>query len=312
MERARRVIYMGTPRFALRPLAALAEREDVVLVVTQPDRPAGRGRALQQSPVKEAARARNIPCLQPERVREAQVMEALEALRCDLIVVAAFGQILPEAMLQIPKAGCINIHASLLPKYRGASPIPMAIAQGEKETGITTIMMDAGMDTGDILLQRRLDIEDTDTAFTLSERLSVLGAETILETLALLKRGRLTGVPQVESEATYTPLLRKSHGEIDWNRTPEQIRNHVRAMDPWPGAFTHVGGEMLKIWRVIPHGKGGRPGQVLEAGVRLLVGAREGSVIVAELQVAGRTRLRADAFLRGRHSITEGMTLGRS
>jgi methionyl-tRNA formyltransferase len=310
MERALRVIYMGTPRFALHPLTALAQTEDAVLVVTQPDRRAGRGRTLQSSLVKEAALARGIPCLQPERVREADVIAALEALQCDLIVVAAFGQILPKAILDIPKAGCINIHASLLPKYRGASPIPMAIAQGEKETGITTMMMDAGMDTGDILLQRRLAITDTDTAATLSERLSVLGADTILETVAALKGGRLTRVPQVESEATVTPRLRKSHGAIDWNRTPEQIRDHVRAMDPWPGAFTRARAEMLKIWRVTPHGKKGRPGEVLEAGARLLVGAREGSVMIEELQVAGRKRVRGEAFLRGRHPITEGMTLG--
>ncbi len=310
MERALRVIYMGTPRFALHPLTALVETEDVVLVVTQPDRRAGRGRALRPSAVKEAALAREIPCLQPERVGDAEVLEALAALRCELIVVAAFGQILPQGILDIPKAGCINIHASLLPRYRGASPIPMAIAEGEKETGVTTMMMDAGMDTGDILLQRRLAIRNSDTSGTLSERLSVLGAEAILETVALLRGGRLTRVPQVASEATYTPLLRKSHGEIDWNGTPGQIRDHVRAMDPWPGAFTRVRGETLRIWRVTPHRRAGRPGEVLEAGARLLVGAGEGSVIVEELQVAGRRRVRGGAFLRGRHSIAEGMILG--
>ncbi len=312
MERALRVIYMGTPRFAVHPLTALAETEEVVVVVTQPPRPAGRGRAMKFSAVKEAALALDIPCLQPERVRDGEVGESLKALQCDLIVVAAFGQILPSSILAIPKSGCINIHASLLPRYRGASPIPMAIAQGEKETGVTTMMMDAGMDTGDILLQRRLAIRDTDTAATLSERLSVLGAETILATVAALKEGRLKPVPQVESGATYTPLLRKSHGEIDWNRRAGQIRDHVRAMDPWPGAFTRVQGEMLKIWRVAPCDKVGRPGEVLEAGARLVVGAREGSVIVEELQVAGRKRIQGDAFLRGRPPVTEGMILGRS
>jgi methionyl-tRNA formyltransferase len=310
IDKMLRIIYLGTPRFAVPSLVALLQTEDVVRVVTQPDRPAGRGRQLAFSPVKEEAVERGIPCLQPERIEAPEVVQKLREFSCDLFVVAAYGQILSPEVLAIPKYGCINIHASLLPRYRGASPIAAAIAAGEKKTGITTILMDRGMDTGDMLLRRELDIEEEETTGVLTERLSILGARTILQTVKALKEGRLERMPQDESKATYAPLIRKAQGKIDWNRTAEEIRNHVRAMNPWPGAYTHVEGEMLKIWRVVAHPKSGRPGEVLHAEKELVVGTKKGSVILEILQRPGKKSITGEDFLRGRHSIRKGMILG--
>ncbi|MDX1763651.1 MAG: methionyl-tRNA formyltransferase [bacterium] len=307
-----RVVYMGTPRFAVPPLTALANTEDVVLVVTQPDRRAGRGRKAVHSAVKEEARRRGIPCYQPQSIRNEETIGMLRDLASDLIVVAAFGQILPPAVLSIPRLGCINIHASLLPRYRGASPISAAIAAGESVTGVTTMMMDQGMDTGDMLMQLSLSIEESDTAGTLTGRLSLLGAQAILKTLLAIKAGRLKPNRQDDRAATYAPLLRKEDGQIDWTRRSREIGNHVRAMDPWPGAFTTLGDKVIKIWRVSPKAGTGEPGRVLEAGRRLVVGAGSGVVAIEELQLPGKKRIAAGEFLRGNHEVREGMTFGRS
>lgn len=306
-----RVVYMGTPRFAVPPLKVLASGADVALVVTQPDRRAGRGRKAVQSPVKEEAARRGIPCQQPESIGDDETIGILRDLACDLIVVAAFGQILPPEVLSIPRLGCINIHASLLPRYRGASPITAAIAAGETTTGVTTMMMDRGMDTGDMLLQLSLAIDETDTAGTLTERLSLLGAQAILKTLRALEAGRLERIPQDDAAATYAPLLRKEDGEIDWTGSAWEIGNHVRAMDPWPGAFTTLGDKIIKIWRVSPAAGTGGGGKILEVGSRLVVGAGAGVVAIDELQLPGRKRIAAGEFLRGNHEIREGMTFGR-
>jgi len=303
---------MGTPRIARPSLSALWQTEDVVLAVTQPDKRSGRGRRVTISPVKEEALERGIPLIQPRKVSDRDVIQAIRETACDLIVVVAFGQILPPELLEVPRFGCINLHASLLPKYRGASPIAMAIVQGEKETGVTTMMMDRGMDTGDILLQNRLRISGTETAGELTERLSILGVRTLLATLKALRKGQLKRIPQDEEEATYTPLLKKQHGEIAWDRTSSEIRNHVRGMDPWPGAYTFLQGEMLKIWRVSPSDETGYPGEVLLAHRHLVVGCGGGSVIIEELQLPGKRRMRGEEFLRGHPDIQKGMILGKA
>ncbi len=311
INRPYRIVYMGTPDFAVRPMSALCESEDVVLVITQPDRRAGRGRKLSESPVKEEAVRRGIPTLQPQRIGDSEAIGALREISFDLIVVAAFGQILPEEILQIPPLGCINIHASLLPKYRGASPIATAIIRGEKVTGVTTMMMNRGLDMGEILLQKSLDISDEETAGELSERLSFLGESVILETIKELREGRLQRRPQSGSEATYAPLLTKRQGEINWDQDPVQIRNFVRGMDPWPGAYTLFQGEPLKVWRVTPQSEPHDPGKVLSVRDRLIVGVKGGSVVIDELQFPGKKRVSGPDFLRGRHNIKEGIILGR-
>ncbi len=302
---------MGTSSFALMPLRVLCETEDVALVVTQPDRKAGRGLMFMASPVKEESIHHGIRCIQPEKISDPDVVLALRDASCDLIVVTAYGQILPPEVLEIPPLGCINIHASLLPKYRGASPITTAIVGGEKVTGVTTMMMDHGMDTGDILMQMSLEIQDSETAEELSERLSVLGSRAILKTLKALKDGKLERTPQSEADATYTPLLNKKHGEIDWDQGPVQIRNHVRGMNPWPGAYTLFQGKSLKIWRVTPHEEKAGPGRVLHAKERLIIAVKDGSVIIDELQLPGKKRVSGPEFLRGHHELREGMILGR-
>lgn len=311
IKRPLRVIFMGTSSFAVQPLRALYETEDVILVVTPPDRRSGRGLTFMASPVREEAHRQGIHSIQPGKIRDPEAVLALSKASCDLIVVTAYGQILPPEVLEIPPLGCINIHASLLPKYRGASPITTAIVRGEKVTGVTTMMMDQGMDTGDILMQMSLEIQDSETAEELSERLSVLGSRSILKTLKSLKEGKLERAPQSEADATYTPLLTKKHGEIDWNQVPVQIRNHVRGMNPWPGAYTLFQGKSLKIWRVTPHEENDGPGRVLHAKERLIVAVKDGSVIIDELQLPGKKRVSGTEFLRGHHEIREGMILGR-
>jgi len=302
---------MGTSSFAVLPLSVLCETEDVVLAVTQPDRKAGRGLMFTASPVKEESIHYGIRCIQPEKINDPGLVHTLKKASCDLIVVAAYGRILPPEILEIPPLGCINIHASLLPKYRGASPITTAIVLGEKVTGVTTMMMDQGMDTGDVLMQMSLQIQDPETAEELSERLSALGSRAILKTLKALKDGKLERTSQFEADATYTPLLNKKHGEINWNQGPVRIRNHVRGMNPWPGAYTLFHGKSLKIWRVTPYAEKADPGRVLHAKERLIIAAKDGSVMIDELQLPGKKRVSGPEFLRGHHELREGMILGR-
>lgn len=311
INRPLRIVYMGTPPFAVQPLRALHDTEEVVLVITQPDRPAGRGRKMTACAVKEEAVNLGVPVHQPEKVRDEETLRVLKEASCDLIVVAAFGQILPIEVLHIPLLGCMNIHASLLPKYRGASPISSAIVQGENITGVTTMMMDEGMDTGDILLQKSLEISEHDTAGTLSDRLSRLGAEAMAETLDAMKKRTLQPTRQKESGATYTTLLTKKQGEIDWDQEPVRICNLVRGMDPWPGAYTLLHGQHLKIWRVTPHEGKGDPGRVLSVQDHLIIGAKEGSLVIHELQLPGKKRVSGPDYLRGHHALKQGDILGR-
>ena len=297
-----RIVFMGTPEFALSTLKTLVEMGTAVIAVfTQPDRPKGRGKAVTPPPVKCLARELTIPIFQPEKLRRHEVVEDLKNLAPDLIVVVAYGQILPQSVLDIPRFGCINVHASLLPRYRGAAPINKAVMEGETETGITTMFMNAGLDTGDMLVKKTLAIGFEETAGELHDRLAVLGGEAMAETIDHLCRDELEAVAQDDSMSSYAPMLKKEDGRIDWNRPAVDIHNHVRGLDPWPGAFCALHGESLKIFKTIPEkGVGGKPGRVVSAGgdgVRIACG--QGILLVRELQLAGKKRLPAAEFLKG-------------
>lgn len=296
-----RIIFMGTPDFACPTLTKLIERgEDVIAVVTQPDRPKGRGQKLVPPPVKVIAEEHGIPVLQPLKVRAPEVIDGIRELNPDLIVVVAFGQILPQSLLDIPKHGCINIHASLLPRYRGAAPLNWCLINGETETGITTMQMDAGLDTGDMLVKRAIPIGPDEDAQSLHDRLSLLGAETINETLDRLLAGTLTREKQDDSLTCYAPMLKKEDGLIDWNREPQQIKNLVRGFTPWPGAYTSLDGKTLKLYKVSVTEGNGKPGEVITAGKDgIIVACGSGSLRIEELQLEGRKRLSASEFLAG-------------
>ena len=310
-----KIIFMGTPDFAVPSLDALAARHEVTAVVTQPDRPAGRGAKTAASPVKSRALQLGIPCLQPERIKAAQALERLGSFPADIFVVAAYGQILPSAVLETPRFGCINVHASLLPKYRGAAPIQWAIINGEAATGITIMQMDAGMDTGDILLTREIPIEESDDAGTLQDKLADLGAGALTAALDLMASGQHRREPQNDALATYAPMLTKETGRIDWSASPASIVNLVRGLSPRPCAWTRQGGETYKIYSAVvcggASGAEGPPGKILAAdaanGVRIAAGS--GALRVLELQRANGKRLSAEEFLRG-NSLKVGDIFG--
>ena len=295
-----RVVFMGSPAFAVPTLRALAQAYPIVGVVTQPDRPAGRGRKLTPPPVKVVAQELGLPIMQPRRLKAPEAMEQLRAWAPDLIVVAAYGQILRPAVLQLPRYGCINVHASLLPRWRGASPIQHAILAGDEVTGVTIMLMDEGLDTGPILSQRSIPIEPDDTGATLSLKLAHLGAELLLDTLPTYLSGTLQPRPQDDSQATYAPLLKKEHGRLDFARPAEELARQVRAFDPWPGTFMEWPGGMLKVLRAEAVSTSS-PG----AGVRLIyqgfpaVGTAEGILVLRQVQPAGKRPMAGDAFLRG-------------
>jgi len=305
-----RIIFMGTPDFAVPTLQMLIDRgEEVVAVVTQPDRPKGRGQQLQAPPVKELALAHGIAVLQPLKVRAPEVIEEIRALAPDLIVVVAFGQILPKSLLEIPSHGCINIHASLLPRYRGAAPLNWCIINGETETGITTMLMDVGLDTGDMLLKMATPIDPEENASSLHDRLSLLGAEAMAATLDLLAKGELVPQKQDDSLSCYAPMLKKELGEIDWEKEPETIRNLIRGVTPWPGAYTWLDGKMLKVFRASLANGSGAAGEVLQAGkVGLEIACGSGSLVIEELQLEGKKRMNAADFLAG-YKIAPGTLL---
>ncbi len=304
-----RIVFMGTPEFALPSLAALAEAGyEVVGVFTQPDRPKGRGNKLVLSPVKEYALARGIPVFQPARIRKDGV-EDLRRLAPDLCVTAAFGQILSQEVLDIPPMGTVNVHASLLPRHRGSAPINWCILMGETKTGITTMLTDKGIDTGDMLLQKETDILPGETAGELSLRLSRLGAQTLLETLALMREGHLTPTPQDHAAHTYEPMLKKEMGLIDWRKSAAEIVNQVRGLSPWPGTYTPFPGGILKIMTAKEEASlSGQPSLVLAADGKqgLLIAAGEGGVRVLALQAPGGKQMNARDYLRG-HPMETGI-----
>lgn len=305
---------MGTPEFALPSLERLVSSPHrVVGVVTQPDRPRGRGKRVQPPPVKVRALSLGLPVLQPQHVREEGFMELVRGLAPDVVVVVAYGRILPPSFLRLPSHGCVNLHASLLPRYRGAAPIQRAIMNGEKETGVTTMLMDEGLDTGDILLQRRVPIHEADTAGSLHDRLAREGAELLLETLELLARGCLAPRPQDHRLATYASPLKPEDELIDWQRPARDLYNQVRALNPWPVARTWLEGRVFKVWRAavsaFPPPPEAQPGEVLASRQELVVATGAGCLALQEVQLEGGKRLPAEDFLRGR-PVPVGTVLG--
>lgn len=296
-----RLAFAGTGRFGLPSLFALAGRGWVAAVITQPDRPAGRGLKAKASPVKEAAKSLGLPLLQPRSINSPETLNELRKLRLDLLVVAAFGQFLRREVLSLPALGCVNVHASLLPKYRGAAPIPWAILHGERETGVTTFLMDEGMDTGPILLERRVEIGEEETAGELCERLGELGAELILETVEGLVHRSLRPMPQSEG-GTLAPKLKRGDGHIDWSWPSARVHNWIRGMNPWPGAHTTFRKNSLKLHRsrrtTLPN-PGLEPGTILPAKGKLLVAAGEGVLELLEVQPAGKKRMSGRDFWNG-------------
>jgi methionyl-tRNA formyltransferase len=288
-----KIVFMGTPVFAVSCLNALVSRHDVVAVCTQPDRPSGRGHKLQASPVKEAALAQGIPVLQPETLRLSdsnaqEIRTQLANFGADIFIVAAYGLLLPKGVLSMPTHGCVNVHASLLPKYRGASPIHSAILNGDDETGITIMQMDSGMDTGDIILQRTLGIAKTETFPELHDRMSELGAIALIEALEQIENNTATRTPQVHSQATHSPLIKKSDGEINWSNPTEKILNQIRALN----CFTTYNGEILKIWGARKIDNDNSQGLTFKTA--------DGAIQITELQAPGKKRMPAEDFLRGR------------
>ena len=305
-----RIVFMGSPEFAVPTLRVVSALENVVGVVTQPDKPAGRGQKVAWPSVKRYAIERGLPVLQPKRARDPELVDALRALAPDVAVVVAYGKILPQAVLDVPRLGCLNVHGSLLPRYRGAAPVQWAVINGDAETGVTIMRLDAGMDTGPMLLWRALKIGDDETSGALAARLAGIGAEVMAVALGRLKAGALVETPQDDTLATMAPMLRKELGNLDFTWPAERLRNLVRGVDPWPGAHTYLDGELLKVWGARRAPGKGQPGEVL--GVEpegLVVACGEGSLSFAELQLAGRKRLPAAAFVAGR-PIAPGTRLG--
>ena len=296
-----RVVFMGTPAFAVPSLAALARAEEVTLAVTNPDRPAGRGQAVRPPPVKVEALRLGIPVFQPEKARHPESVARIAAERPDLIVVVAYGQILPQSILDIPKHGCINVHASILPRYRGAAPINWAIVRGETVTGVTIMKMDAGMDTGPMLHVREVPIGEDDTAETMFPKLSALGAEALAEALGKLRGGTLSETPQDGALATYAPMLKKEHGRVDWGKPAAEVRNLVRGMAPWPSAYAEHEGKMLKILSASVREGSGKPGEILAAdrdGIVVACGA--GAVLLGRVQPEGGRAMTSREYAQGR------------
>lgn len=306
-----RIIFMGTPEFACPTLQTLIDRqENVVAAVTQPDRPKGRGQKLAPPPVKDLALRHGIEVFQPLKVRAPEFIEIIRDLKPDLIVVIAFGQILPKALLDIPPHGCVNVHASLLPRYRGAAPLNWCIINGETETGVTTMLMDPGLDTGPMLLKRATPIDAAEDIVSLHDRMSVMGAELLAATVDGLKSGSITPEQQDDSQTCYAPLLKKEDGLINWSTPATAIHNQVRGMMVWPGAYTFLHGEPLKILRAKPGNGTGRPGSVLRASRNILeIACLSGSLIIEELQLAGKKRLDTASFLAG-YRVDEDEQLG--
>lgn len=291
---------MGTPDFAVPSLKALLDSgETVTGVFTQPDKPKGRGHHLQAPPVKEAAESTGIPVFQPATLRTEEALESLKTLEPDLIVVVAYGKLLPKAVLELPRYGCINVHGSLLPKYRGAAPIQWTVLNGDPVGGVTTMVMAEGLDTGDMLLKAETPVGENETSSELYERLSHVGASLLVDTLAALKAGTLTLVPQDDAEATHAPMLTKEMGKLDFSKPAEQLHHLICGLSDWPCAYTEFEGKRLKVYHSRLCAEEGEPGEILDSK-RFLVGCGEGSVELLEVQYEGSKRMPGDAFLRGR------------
>jgi methionyl-tRNA formyltransferase len=300
-----RILFCGTPHFAVPTFIHLLAQPDIEIaaVITQPDRPRGRGHEISSSPVKEAAIAANIPVHQPEKIRSPEARDLLQRLAPDCIVIIAYGQIIPAALLNIPRLGWINLHASLLPKYRGAAPINWAIANGETQTGLTTMRIDAGMDTGGVLLQEEMDVAPEETAPELTESMAEAGAPLMVETLRGVATGKLIARPQNDGEATYAPLLKKEDGRIDWSRPAQEIYNRMRAFAPWPGAYTSFRGQTCHLWaepfslRAV---NVGAPGTISWEHTQVLIACGHTTLLrLLSVKVEGRKQISAVEFANG-------------
>lgn len=308
-----KIVFMGTPDYAVSALAALAEAgHTVTAVVTQPDKPKGRSGKLSFSPVKEYALEKQIPVLQPQRIKRPEAVEELKQYEADVFVVAAFGQILSKEILEMPKYGSLNIHASLLPKYRGSSPIQWAVINGEEKTGVTIMQMNEGIDTGDILYQKEIPIDEEETGESLFEKLSELGAKAIVEALPLLEAGSLTPIPQDEALATHTVMLKKEMGQLDFHKTAEELERLIRGLNSWPSAYTYLNGKQLKIWKAKvcegdPKSACGTILRVEKDGFTVACG--QDALFITSLQLEGKKRMDCREFLLG-NAIKQGSKLG--
>lgn len=304
-----KVIFMGTPDFAVGTLEEIiAAGHEVVLVVTQPDKPKGRGNAMQFTPVKECAIAHDIPVFSPKKIREEENVEFLRKFEADIIVVAAFGQILSKTILDMPKYGCINVHASLLPKYRGAAPIQWAVINGEEVSGVTIQLMNEGIDTGDMIAKKELALAEDETGGSLFDKLAELGAKLCVETMEMIENGTAVYTPQDSEAATHTSMIRKEMGDISWNRSAVDIERLIRGLNPWPSAYTHLDGKTFKIWKaeVISEGTEYNPGCIVKVGKNeLWVQTGDGILSLQEVQLEGKKRMDISSFLRG-YSVEEG------
>lgn len=298
-----RVIFMGTPDFAVGTLEEIIKAgHEVVLVVSQPDKAVGRSKALKYTPVKACAIGHGIEVYQPERVRETEAVEYLRKYRPDIIIVEAFGQIIPRVILDMPKYGCVNVHASLLPKYRGASPIQWAVINGEKITGVTTQRMDDGIDTGDIIMKEEVALREDETGGSLFDRLAGVGAKLCVKTMEAIENGTAVYTPQDSTQATHTAKIHKELGSIDWTKGAEEIECLIRGLDPWPSAYTRLGDKILKIWKaeVVSEQSEAEPGCIVKVEKnRILVQTGRGMLALKEVQLEGKKRMMVDAFLNG-------------
>lgn len=306
-----KVIFMGTPDFSVGTLEALIQAgHEITMVVTQPDKPKGRGKSMQFSAVKEAATTHGLSVYQPVKIREPECIEYLKTIEADIIVVVAFGQILPKEILEMPQFGCVNVHASLLPKYRGAAPIQWAVIDGEKETGVTTMQMDVGLDTGDMIMKTVVTVDDKETGGSLFEKLSIEGAKLCVKTLEAIEKKEAIFEKQNDEDSTYAKMIDKKMGKIDWTESADVIERLIRGLNPWPSAFTSLNGKTLKIWiATVLKDKQGEPGKIMEITKdSIVVGTGEGALAINELQLEGKKRMKTDAFLRG-VTIVEGTKL---
>jgi methionyl-tRNA formyltransferase len=305
---AMRVVFIGTGEIGVPTLRALLNSEhEVVGIVTQPDKPVGREQRIEPPPIKKAligtARPQGVPIFQPARIKDPQPIEELRGLMPDAIVVVAYGQILPRDVLQIPRLACLNLHASLLPHWRGAAPIQAAIAAGDSETGITAMYMDEGLDTGDILLQRSIEILPNDTGGSLHDRLAQIAPETLFESLRLLSTGNAPRIPQDNTRATHAPKLKREHGQIDWSESGDAIERKIRAYNPWPVAFMKIDSQNLKVFSASVVDLDGQPGEILRSDKELIVATGKGALSLAEVQLEGKRRMTAGEFLRGHAAL---------
>lgn len=308
-----RVVFMGTPDFSVPTLQKIIDAgHEVVAVVTQPDKPKGRGKAMQFSPVKEVAVKHDILVLQPKRIKQnEEFYQEVKALNADVFVTVAFGQMLPQEILDLPRYGCVNVHASLLPKYRGAAPIQWVILDGETESGVTTMMTDIGIDTGDMLLKEVIQLDEKETGGSLHDKLSVIGGDLLIETLKQLEAGTITRIPQGETPTRYAKMLTKDIGKIDFTKSAVEIERFIRGLNPWPSAYTSLHGKTLKIWdaNVVEVTSEGKPGEIIAVGKKsFTVMTGEKALEIMELQLEGKKRMTTEAFLRG-YTVEQGEVL---